>query len=114
MHLGGSHFSDHDNFISADLVTRNRNIKLEDIVDDNLPSMEPHDHESVLGDVLSLLRVCLQKGSVTVILLIPLFILLELFVVFLLPSVEALEIALNLIHFLAIVEGRFNASYFKR
>ena len=113
VHLGRSHFSDHQDFISADLMTRNRNVKLEDVVDDNLPSMEPHDHKSVLWDVLSLFRVRLQKGRVGVILKILLLILLEVFV-FLLPSIEALEIALGLVHFLAVVEGRLNASNLKR
>ena len=113
MHLGRSHFSDHEDFISADLVTRNWYVKLEDVVDYDLPSMEPHDHKSILRDVLSLLRICLQQGSVSVIIMVLLLILLEVFV-FLLPSVEALEIALDLVHFLAIVEGRFNASNYKR
>ena len=113
VHLGRSHFSDHEDFISADLVTRNRNVKLEDVVDYDLPSMEPHYHKSILRDVLSLLRICLQQGSVSVIIMVLLLILLEVFV-FLLPSVEALEIALDLVHFLAIVEGRFNAPNCKR
>ena len=75
--------------------------------------MEPHDHESVLRDVLALFGVSFQKGSVSVIIMMLPFTLLEVFV-FLLPSVEALEIALDLVHFLAIIEGRLNASNFKR
>ena len=76
--------------------------------------MESHYHKSVFWDIFALFRVSFQQGRLRIVMLVlrslkALF-LLE---VFLLPSIEAFEIALDLVYFLTVIEGRFNASNFK-
>ena len=51
-------------------MSRDRNVKLEDIVDDTLPSVESHDHEPILRNILPLLSVRLKQRCLRIILLI--------------------------------------------
>ena len=51
--------SHHKDFASADFVTRQGNVVVEYIINDDLSSVEAHDEESILRDAFSFFRVCL-------------------------------------------------------
>ena len=59
VHLKPNYLSNHQDFVSADLMTRYWHIKVKDVVDYDLATMEPHYQEFVLRDSFPLLWVCL-------------------------------------------------------
>jgi len=59
MHFAYANLSNHQYSISANFMPRDRYIKLEDIVDEDLTTVKAHDHEAIFRDILALLRISL-------------------------------------------------------
>ena len=59
IHFKPNHLTNHQDFVSADLMARYWHSKVKNVVGDDLATMETHDHEFVLRYSFPLFRVCL-------------------------------------------------------